>query len=167
MDFIVALARAGYEVIIRPHPQSFTAEPDFIASCQKTTESYPNVKWDCETVGSKAMEASDILISDTSSIRFDYAFLYGKPVITLDIPRTSQTEYEGVNMSEIWTDVAAPRLGRVLEKKSIGDLVDIVQGMFDTPAAVDEVIAFRTATITNLGTSARAIADFLVKETEA
>jgi len=109
MDFVVALAKAGYEIIIRPHPQSFIAEPEFIADCQKVTEPYTNVRWDDETIGSKSMEVSDVLISDTSSIRFDYAFLYGKPVITLDIPRASQTEYEGVNMSEVWTDIAAPR----------------------------------------------------------
>ena len=167
MDFVVALAKAGYDVIIRPHPQSFIAEPDFIASCQEATESYSNVSWDVETVGSQSMSKSNVLISDTSSIRFDYAFLYGKPVITLDIPRTSQTEYEGVNMSEIWTDVAASRLGRVIRKEEIGNIVEIVNGVLNTPAVADEVVTFRAATITNLGTSAQAIADFLVKEVEA
>ncbi len=166
MDFVVALAKAGYEIIIRPHPQSFIAEPEFIVDCQKITDPYPNVRWDAETIGSKSMEASDVLISDTSSIRFDYAFLYGKPVITLDIPRTSQTEYEGVNMSEIWTDIAAPRLGRVIDKDGVGGIVEVVKSVLDTPAASDEVIAFRTTTITNLGISAKAIADFLVKEVE-
>ena len=166
MEFVIELAKAGYDVIIRPHPQSFIAELDFITACQKKTEPYPNIVWDSETVGTKAMDASDVLISDTSSIRFDYAFLYGKPVITLDIPRTSQTEYEGANMSEIWTDVAAPRLGRVVGKKEIGEIVQIVNGVLNTPAAADEVVAFRTSTITNLGTSAHAIAEFLVKEAE-
>ncbi len=166
MDFVIALANAGYCVIIRPHPQSFIAESDFISECQKKTEPYPNIVWDTETIGTKVMEASDMLISDTSSIRFDYAFLYGKPVITLNIPRTSQTEYEGVNMSEIWTDVAAPRLGRVLGKDDIGDIVGVVRSVLDIMSTSDEVIAFRAATITNLGTSAHAIAEFLVKEAE-
>ena len=165
MDFVLALAKAGFfDVVIRPHPQSFLAEPDFITECQRRTEPYPNIVWDNETVGTKAMEASDILISDTSSIRFDYAFLYGKPVITLEIPRTSQTEYEGSNMSEIWTDIAAPRLGKVVGKNEIGEIVKVVTDVLNTPATADDIIAFRTATITNLGTSAQAIADFLAKE---
>ena len=67
-------------------------------------------------------------------------------------------------MSEIWTDIAAPRLGRVLGKDDVGDIVGVVHSVLDTPAAADDVIAFRTDTITNLGTSAQAIADFLVKE---
>ena len=162
--FILALAEAGYEVIVRPHPQSFLAEPDFIASCQRETEPFPNVRWDRETLGSKSMEASDVLISDTSSIRFDYAFLYGKPVITLDIPRTSQTEYEGVNQSEIWTDVVAPQLGRVVGKDAIGDLAGIVQSVLSSPATTDAIVALRDATVANLGFSASAIADFLVQE---
>ena len=70
-------------------------------------------------------------------------------------------------MSEIWTDVAALRLGQVIRKEEIGNIVEIVNGVLDTPATAEEVVAFRSATITNLGTSAQAIADFLVKEVEA
>jgi len=164
VDFILTLAKAGYDVVVRPHPQSFLAEPDFLAECRKATEPCPRVRWDCETVGTKAMEASDVLISDTSSIRFDYAFLYGKPVITLAIPRTSQTEYEGAFQSEIWTDAAAPCLGRVVGKDAVHDIVAVVRDVLASPSAADDVIAFRNATITNLGTSAKSIADFLVTE---
>ena len=162
MDFVVALAKAEYEVVIRPHPQSFSAEPDFIASCQKVTEPYSNVRWDCETIGSVAMEESDVLISDTSSIRFDYAFLYGKPVITLDIPRGKQTEYEGQFQSEIWTDVAAGRLGRVLGHDDISALPGIVKDILTSGST--SVREFRDQTISNLGTSAKAIVDILMKE---
>ncbi len=67
-------------------------------------------------------------------------------------------------MSEIWTDAAAPRLGKVVGKSEIGEIVKVVTDVLNTPATADDIIAFRTATITNLGTSAQAIADFLVKE---
>ncbi len=82
----------------------------------------------------------------------------------LDIPRTSQTEYEGVSQSEIWTDVVAPRLGRVVGKDAIGDLAGIVQNVLSSPATTDAIVALRDATVANLGASASAIADFLVQE---
>ena len=107
------------------------------------------------------MLASDLLISDTSSIRFDYAFLYEKPVITLDIPREKQTEYEGQFMSEIWTDSAARRLGRVIGHEDMADIVSIVGDVLSEGAS-DGVRQFRDETITNLGSSVKAVVDELV-----
>ena len=159
--FIVKLSEAGFNVIVRPHPHSYLAEVEFIARCKAETEKCANVVWDSETVGTKSMMASDLLISDTSSIRFDYAFLYEKPVITLDIPREKQMEYEGQFMSEIWTDSAAKRLGRVLTHSDIDDIVSIVNGVLESGAA-NGVRAFREETISNLGTSAKTIVDELV-----
>ena len=162
-DFIRDLAAAGFRVIVRPHPQSYITEPEFIERCKAATADCPEVKWDEETVGSKAMAESALLISDTSSIRFDYAFLYGRPVITFDIPREKQTAYEGQFMSEIWTDAAARRIGRVIGHDGVGAMVDIVREVLSGGAA-EGVLKFRDETITNLGSSARAIADFLVSE---
>ena len=162
-EFIGKLAEAGFNVIIRPHPQSFIAEADFINRCKESTAKYANVVWDSETVGTKSMLASDILISDTSSIRFDYAFLYEKPVITLDIPREKQLEYEGRYMSEIWTDTAAGRLGRVLTHADINGIVSIVTEILESGTAND-VRAFKSETISNLGASARAVVDALLEE---
>ena len=159
--FIVKLAEAGFDIIIRPHPQSYIAEADFIERCKADTAKCANVVWDSETVGTAAMEKSDMLVSDTSSIRFDYAFLYGKPVITLDIPHEKQLEYEGQYMSEIWTDVAAKRLGRVLGHGDVENVGDIVKEVLASGTA-EGVKEFRDETITNLGTSAKAIVDELV-----
>ena len=160
--FILELAKAGYEIIVRPHPQSYIAEPDFIAQCQKETSVCSNVVWDAETVGTKSMQKSTLLISDTSSIRFDYAFLYGRPVVTLDIPHEKQLEYEGQYMSEIWTDLAAPKLGRVLTHADIDSVVLVVGEVLKTGAA--DVRLFRAETITNLGESHKAITEFLQRE---
>lgn len=165
IGFVCKLAEAGYRVIIRPHPQSFIAEPKFIAECQFKTGKFENVVWDREAVGTKSMETSDLLISDTSSIRFDYAFLYGKPVVTLDIPRASQKEYDGVYQKSLWTDEAAAKLGRVLGLKDVDQIVQVVGEVLSSGARSD-VLDFRSATITNLGTSAQAIADVLIKEVE-
>lgn len=159
-DFIVRLAEAGFNVIVRPHPQSYIAEADLLSRCKAETAKFTSIVWDSETVGTKSMLASDILISDTSSIRFDYAFLYEKPVITLDIPHERQLEYEGQFMSEIWTDSAAKRLGRIIGHEELGDIVSIVKDVLESGAA-EGVRKFRDETITNLGRSAVAVVDEL------
>lgn len=167
IDFVKELAEAGYDVIVRPHPQSYIAEPEFMAKCMSETAAYKNVVWDKEPVGSVSMEKSDMLVSDTSSIRFDYAFLYGKPVITLDIPKTSQKEYDGVYQKTQWVDDAAPRLGAVLNHSSLNTLLETVKNLTTTlqlQLPTTTIEAFRKETISNLGSSAKAIVDVLVKE---
>lgn len=159
--FICLLADAGFNVIVRPHPQSYIAEVKFIEHCMDETAKYKNVVWDAETIGTKSMLASDLLISDTSSIRFDYAFLYEKPVITLDIPHEKQLEYEGQYMEEIWTDTAAKRLGRVLGHGDIENIVTIVRDVLSSGATTD-IRIFRDETIVNLGSSANAIVDWVL-----
>ena len=158
--FMAKLAEAGFNVIVRPHPQSYIAEADLVDRCKAETARFTNVAWDSETVGTRAMLASDMLISDTSSIRFDYAFLYGKPVVTLDIPREKQLEYEGQFMSEIWTDSAAKRLGRVAGHDDIANIVSIVKDVLESGAA-EGVRKFRDETIANLGVSAKFVVDEL------
>jgi CDP-glycerol glycerophosphotransferase (TagB/SpsB family) len=111
------------------------------------------------------MLVSDILVSDTSSIRFDYAFLYGKPVVTLDIPREKQLEYEGQYMSEIWTDAAAKRLGRVLGHDDLDGVVPVITSILES-GKVSDVREFRSETIVNLGTSAKAVVDIMLSEAE-
>lgn len=165
-DFILKLANAGYDVIVRPHPQSYIAELEFIEECKKETSKCANVVWDSETIGTKSMLASDILISDTSSVRFDYAFLYEKPVITLEIPRERQIEYEGQFMSEIWTDSVVNRLGRVVGHESIGNIAEIVNEIVSTDRTYEELQRFRDEVITNLGTSAKVIVDKLLSFVE-
>ena len=164
IDFVLELAKSNYNIIIRPHPQSYIAEPQFIAECQAKTAAFPNVIWDAETIGTKSMFASDLLISDTSSIRYDYAFLYKKPVITLDIPRGKQTEYEGQFQFQIWTDAVADKLGRVITHSTISNLSEVIKEMLSPTFNFNFILQLRNQTITNLGTSAQAIVDLLVKE---
>jgi CDP-glycerol glycerophosphotransferase (TagB/SpsB family) len=161
-SFLCALAEAGYTVIVRPHPQSYIAEPQFIAECKAKTAKYSNIEWDNSIIGMASMEKSDILVSDTSSIRFDYAFLYEKPVITLYIPQEKQTEYEGQFQTEIWTDAAAFRLGRVLDHSGIISLPQTIAEVLEEGSS--SVWELRDRTIANLGCSAKVIVDTLVKE---
>ncbi|NCB28070.1 MAG: CDP-glycerol--glycerophosphate glycerophosphotransferase, partial [Bacteroidia bacterium] len=84
--FIQELAEDGYEIIIRPHPQSWKVEADMLDKIKDDLKKFPNVRWDQDPDGTKSLSASDIMISDTSSVRFDYVLLYKKPVITLESP---------------------------------------------------------------------------------
>lgn len=163
VDFVLELADAGFDVIVRLHPQSYEKEADKVVIWKEKLLSHPNISWNEDLFGNNAMSQSDVLVSDTSSIRFDYAFLYLKPVITLDIPKQNRNEFESRYQKEPWSERSSVILGAVLDRQSIGDLVSSVHSALDGKTSAD-LEHFRTQTISNFGGSCGPIVDYLMSK---
>ena len=73
------------------------------------------------------MSRADVMISDKSCVRFDFAFLYEKPVITLDIPVRNPELYEVADLGVIWEDTVAARLGEVVSPEDFNNIVPVVE----------------------------------------
>ncbi len=162
LGFIIELARAGYEIIIRAHPYSYQIEADFIRTCEKETEKYKNITWDREISPGDSMQKSSLLISDTSSLRFDYAFTYEKPVISLEVPRENLFLFEADDLAEIWGEQATHEIGSFIKKSEIKTLTKIVEKTLLQNTNLD-LKEFRQKTIKNLGNSSEYIADYLAQ----
>lgn len=167
VDFVVQLAQTNmFNIIIRLHPQSYITEPDLAIQWYTKTKDLENVIWDTEILASESMHKSDILVSDTSSIRFDYAFLYSKPVLTLEIPKESREEYESRYFQTTWTEEASKQLGYTVNHSQINDLPKIIQTALDgfSTAHID---SFRETVIENFGCSASPIIQYLTESISA
>jgi len=159
-DFIKQIVQHGYNVIIRPHPQSFKSEKKIIKKFKEELRHISNIEWDESISSSISMHKADILISDTSSIRFDFAFLYKKPVITLNIEKDKMVGFEREHLEEIWTDKSSSKIGFVVERSSINQLPSIIEktlSEFD----LSSIHQLRDNTIHNFGESGIAIAKYL------
>ncbi len=109
------------------------------------------------------MQKADLLISDTSSIRFDFAFLFQKPVITLDVALQAMPGFERDDMSELWMDGAAKEIGAVLKPDEISKINAIVKEMLSAENAA-EISRYRDETISNFGAAGEAMARYLRDE---
>lgn len=158
-DFINDLAAAGFNIIVRAHPQSAKSEPEFIEACKKATNNH-NVRWDDDVSPSKSMQTADLLISDTSSLRFDFAFLYEKPIITLNIPKESLSEFESSDLNESWYDTASYKIGLVINPTSMLDICTAVDEMLESNLSSD-IKLFRDETVKNFGSSAECIVSYI------
>ena len=159
-DFVESLSRSGYRVIIRLHPHSYEYEPDKVESWQAATRDLAGVEWDREMHGLSAMDRSDICISDTSSIRFDYAFLCNKPVITLSVPQQRKSGFEACYFDTSWDTALSQEIGAVMTHPDISDLPDIVHETLKgfSPHRLREL---RNRHLKNFGKSAQAIAQYI------
>ena len=159
--FVRELAKYDYDIIIRLHPHSKNNEPEKVAQWEAELAGLENVIWDQEAFAHKAMGASDILISDTSSIRFDYAFLYLKPVLTLDIPKESRENFEAVYFDITWSETSSYKIGTMLDHQTLDQLPETLAQMFERDMA-KEIETFRDETIQNFGNSSEHIVEYVM-----
>ena len=162
--FLEELAKEGYKIIVRPHPQSLKVEQEFITQLQKKLSSYQNISFDFEIDGTQSMLAADLLISDKSSIRFDFAFLYEKPVLTLDIPMKDLSIYEASIIGSLWEEQHSEKLGMRLQPQEKTNIVHAVKQTLQMKPT--DIKDFREQTIANWGHSAQFIVNWTNKKVE-
>lgn len=159
-DFIRDLALAGFNIILRPHPHSWKTEKDLLGKIKRELSGFDNVEWDDAPDGVLAMERADILISDTSNIRMDYALLYERPVITLRIAVSDLETFERSDMDSAWMDTAELEVGTVVGENEIAGIVNIVREQLNNRTRKD-LSSFRKKNVSNFGSSGRVIAEYL------
>ncbi|CAH1202368.1 conserved exported hypothetical protein [Candidatus Nitrotoga sp. BS] len=164
-DFVKTLAAANYRVIIRLHPHSYIFEPDSVESWFAQTKDLKNVIWDSNPFGTHVMSQADILISDASSIRFDFAFLYQRPVITLPISQQSRSIFESDYMPETWADTMSEKIGVTVNSDRLHIIDQVVEETIShfTSEKLEEL---RDTSVANFGNSAFAIVAHLNQQVE-
>lgn len=78
---LTPLIETGWNIIVRPHPQSKTSETEILKRLEKKYEKHPNLIWDYNVENIISLAKADIMISDFSGIIFDYCFLFDKPFL--------------------------------------------------------------------------------------
>lgn len=160
-DFVKNLIDAGYKVIVRPHPHSFDHEPDFIAEVRHKVVSW-GAEWDVQPDGMRSMARAAVLVSDTSGIRLDFAYLFNRPVVSMRVARDADSlkVYDGEYLDELYIDTVAEHIG-----KEIGDSGDVLAAVKALTACGSfDVRAHRDENCANFGHAASAVVDYLVRE---
>jgi len=168
--FLNWLLEAGYQVIVRPHPFSLKVEASFVESLSDFLAPHALASLDLEIDGSVSLNRADLMISDKSGVRFDFAFLRERPVITLNMPTQNQRHFEIDELDNVWEDHTEAELGLVLSEERFRGLdasaflalVKETMGM-----ELSRLAAIRDKTIVNFGRSGEFIADWAINKCRA
>ena len=131
---IDALLATGYEVVIRPHPQSMTAEKELLEGLMAAYPDSDDLSWNFDNDNFAILNRADIMISDFSGVVFDYALVFDKPVIF------TKTEFDNSVYDAAWLEKPLwkfsvyPTLGVELSEEQFPEMRDVI----------DRVIADRT-----------------------
>ncbi|MCR5686434.1 MAG: CDP-glycerol glycerophosphotransferase family protein [Lachnospiraceae bacterium] len=159
---ISALADTGYNIIIRPHPQSFESEKDLMDSLQAKFPESDKLHWNRDNDNFEVLRRSDIMITDFSGVMFDYALIFDRPFIYADI-EFDKSAYDAAWLDEdMWTLRILPHIGIPLKEEDFDKIKDVIDS-----ATGDERLAAgrdraRAETWANPGEAAVRTVDYLV-----
>ncbi|MCR5290546.1 MAG: CDP-glycerol glycerophosphotransferase family protein [Treponema sp.] len=128
------LVATGWNIIIRPHPQSKRAEPEVIETLTQTYQNAKNVTWDYSRDNIIVMKKADIMISDFSAIIYDYTFLCDKPVmyVNADLDLRPYDAYELDNHGkDIWQFRVLKEMGIELKQEQFANIKTIIEQASD------------------------------------
>lgn len=161
---IDVLVRTGYQIIIRPHPQSFESEKEMLS---KLMEKYPESEqlvWNRDNDNFDVLRKADILISDFSGVIFDFALVYDKPIIYTN-PNFDIGIYDAWWLDkQLWTIGALPRLGQELTEENIEYLKAVIDDCLSAPKYEEGRARVKEETWAYRGEGATRIVDYLIEK---
>ena len=162
-DFIEQLAEKRFNLILRPHPQSLKVEGKLIRNIENKLKKYDNLKWDFKPDGTDSLKTADILISDTSAVRLDFALVYHKPFITIPavFSHEAMQRFEIADLGFSWIEENIKAIGCTLQEGEIKRLDEVIFNVLKEKSNID-ILKFRDQHIYNVGYSSEVIADFLI-----
>ena len=161
---IDALLSTGYQVIIRPHPQSFSSEKELIEKLMKRYPDGDQLQWNRDNDNFDVLRRSDILISDFSGVIFDYTLVHDKPILYADTAFDNAI-YDACWIEKpLWTFKVLPELGEQVTEDMLPQIKTIIDRCIENPKYQRARAAAREETWMHQGEGAVRAADYLLEK---
>ena len=159
---IDALLKTGYDIIIRPHPQSFRTEMDKL---QPLMDRYGDkVQWNRDNDNFDVLNKADILVSEFSSVVFDFSFVFDKPVLCFSGGEQDMAPYDAAWIEEKpWKQQVFPKLGYMITEEDFGRLKELIDGLLESAEFNNSRKMLRQECWQNQKKAASAIVDNLIR----
>jgi hypothetical protein len=160
---LMPLLKQKWNVIVRPHPQSYISEREMLDDLHEELKEYSNLQWDSNKDGTKSMVQANVMVSDFSGIVFDFAFLFEKPVITLKCDLTKL----GLEAAELpwdpWELTVLDTIGPRVTENELAALPNIIEQEFGRSNRTQMIRRLRDESVANFACTARYVADELLR----
>ena len=156
------LLKTEYDLIIRPHPQSFESEKELMDEFMKKYPENERLRWDRSNDNYEVLKKADILISDYSGVMIDFSFVFGKPIIYADTsfdPRPYDAGW--LEDDPFWLFTILDKIGMQLKPEEVDRLPEMIEESLKSEERKESREAVRKASWECIGESAERIADYL------
>ncbi|MEA5142973.1 MAG: membrane protein insertase YidC [Oscillibacter sp.] len=158
-EIIQKLSGHGYKVIVRPHPQYVRRSPEKVQKLLEKYGKYPQNELLIQTdfSSNETVYSSDLLITDWSSIAFEYSFSTEKPSLFINTPmKTINPNWKAIDVEPV--DLKLRKiLGKNLDPEQVGTIGEVVEEMLThADAYAGSIAKARGEILYNPGSAAQA-----------
>jgi YidC/Oxa1 family membrane protein insertase len=158
-----ALARSKFEVWLRPHPEYIKRNPQTMKKISEKMKKFSNLKVETELPSLEALFKANVLITDHSSIAFDFAFGTERPVLFINTPtRIDNPQVDKLGIAPIENQYREA-LGGALAITDIPNVAThLEQLLTETTHHHQKLRELRSLLIANWGDSAKIGGDYIL-----
>lgn len=162
------LLATGWNVIVRPHPQSKISEKEILNHLTSKYEKYDNIVWDYNSDNIYSMKKADIMISDFSGIIYDYTFLCDKPVmyVNSDMDLMMYDAYD-VPGQKPWQVNAVKRFGIELNEEQFPNIKQVIQSASDSEELAKLRHQAKAEAWEHIGEAGERVYNYMISKMEA
>lgn len=157
------LVATGWNIIVRPHPQSKVVEKELIARLQAKYNKNNIIIWDFDPDNIVSISKADIMISDFSSITLDFAFLRDKPFLAAVGDFDPRPYDAGKVPHPLWQFQVLSQIGKELKEEDFPRIGEIIKNIADDPAASENRRLAKKKAWQYQGQAGSRIADYMVQ----
>ncbi len=158
------LIETGYNIIIRPHPQSFESEKELMDELMKKYPESDKIKWNRDTDNFDVLKSADILVSDFSGVIYDFALVYDKPVIYTN-PNADVSLYDAWWLNKpLWKTEALPKLGKELTAENFENIKSMIDTCIDDPEYAKSRAEVKSQVWANFGYGTEKTVEYLLNK---
>jgi len=123
------LLKAGYEVIVRPHPETVRRSPKLLDSFSNEFGANPHFTLETSVATDDSILRADVLICDCSGIALEYAFGTERPVLFLDVPiKIKNPRYKELNIEPLELSLRS-KIGVIISPEQLVKVPQIITSL--------------------------------------
>ena len=164
-EFLSAVQKTGFKIIVRPHPQTVTSEKEMLDALMKEFPESERFKWNFDNDNFACMNEASLLITDFSGIIFDFALLFDKPLIYADTEFDSGI-YDAAWFKDekLWRFKILEKIGLPLKTEDFANMKTVIENALRDTSLKAGRDAARNEAWMYRGESAKRIADYLIEK---
>lgn len=161
---IEKLLATHFNIIVRPHPQSLVSEKQLIDKLQEKFPNSENMHWDFSNDNLTTMANSDLLITDFSSIIYEFLFLFNKPCI-YSLSAYNREIYDLSDLDgKTYRDGVLEKLGKELKESNIDEIEELINSAIKENVFSDNLLNIKNEIWQQQKNGAKNVVDYLINK---
>ena len=162
VKLIETLLDSNFKVLLRPHFRIFKESKDVIRIIRDKFQNNNNFLLEEGIIKPEIFHSSRCMISDWSGISLEYAFIFERPIIYIDVPKKElNEEADKISLTPIEVSIRE-KIGYLVDPDNLTEIPKIILEINDESRA-EQIRDIRSKTVFNIDKSASIGADYITK----